>query len=279
MKTMRKGSKGRRVQELQHLLSTRCYATSVDGVFGTKTEVALKAFQKSVGLKPDGIAGPKTLAALVPVAEKSKVAGERDWASFVPLLGSAMNATYSLSGAQVPKTPPGASFLQKKYIGSKRTNCSMFSAYFLGCGFGGPFTRDHWYRWQLAGGKSYSYRGYGPGVCVDWGVAEMMPKGALPVGGVYLLQIMKGWPRGHSWMVLDFDEATGKFLSLEANTKGTGLNGVGFWDLGPIRSTNARGWKSRVKTTWEKRLKPTTEVSMARLAIDHQSVLDWIEGA
>ncbi|MDR9793622.1 peptidoglycan-binding domain-containing protein [Aeribacillus composti] len=33
-----------------------------DGIFGPKTEAAVKAFQKKHGLKQDGIVGPKTWA-------------------------------------------------------------------------------------------------------------------------------------------------------------------------------------------------------------------------
>ncbi len=36
----------------------------VDGVFGTETDDALRDFQRGVGLRPDGLAGPQTLRAL-----------------------------------------------------------------------------------------------------------------------------------------------------------------------------------------------------------------------
>jgi peptidoglycan hydrolase-like protein with peptidoglycan-binding domain len=39
------------------------YSGSIDGVYGANTVAAVKAFQSSVGLTPDGIAGPKTIAA------------------------------------------------------------------------------------------------------------------------------------------------------------------------------------------------------------------------
>ncbi len=39
------------------------YSGLIDGVYGAKTTAAVKAFQTSVGLTPDGVAGPKTIAA------------------------------------------------------------------------------------------------------------------------------------------------------------------------------------------------------------------------
>ena len=41
-------------------------ALPVDGVFGERTEEALVEFQRAHGLRADGIAGPRTLAALYP---------------------------------------------------------------------------------------------------------------------------------------------------------------------------------------------------------------------
>ena len=41
-------------------------ALPVDGVFGARTEEALIEFQRAHGLRADGLAGPRTLAALYP---------------------------------------------------------------------------------------------------------------------------------------------------------------------------------------------------------------------
>lgn len=65
MKTLRIGSKGADVMTLQTALYNAChYGLTVDGVFGRKTEAAVKAFQKSEGLSVDGIAGAKTWSKL-----------------------------------------------------------------------------------------------------------------------------------------------------------------------------------------------------------------------
>ncbi|MBQ3518517.1 MAG: spore cortex-lytic enzyme [Clostridia bacterium] len=56
------GSRGEEVRKIQNKLKELGYYTgSVDGIFGTKTQSAVKAFQRNCGLTVDGIAGPKTL--------------------------------------------------------------------------------------------------------------------------------------------------------------------------------------------------------------------------
>lgn len=57
--TLRRGAKGEPVMELQKLLKL-----GVDGVFGPRTEAAVREFQRSAGAVPDGIVGPKTWKAL-----------------------------------------------------------------------------------------------------------------------------------------------------------------------------------------------------------------------
>ncbi len=59
------GSNGDEVKKLQETLIEKGYDPGeVDGIFGNKTREAVMAFQKDNELTPDGIAGPKTLAAL-----------------------------------------------------------------------------------------------------------------------------------------------------------------------------------------------------------------------
>lgn len=60
---LRKGSKGNEVKTLQRLLKQLGYSvgpSGVDGDFGTKTEGAVKKFQKAKGLTVDGIVGQNT---------------------------------------------------------------------------------------------------------------------------------------------------------------------------------------------------------------------------
>jgi peptidoglycan hydrolase-like protein with peptidoglycan-binding domain len=57
--TVKRGSKGPLVVKLQQALNL-----NADGDFGPGTEAALKTWQTTNSLTPDGIAGPKTLARL-----------------------------------------------------------------------------------------------------------------------------------------------------------------------------------------------------------------------
>ncbi len=59
------GSRGKSVSQLQDSLRAAGFNPGkTDGVFGPKTEAALRGFQKSKGLKADGIAGKQTFGAL-----------------------------------------------------------------------------------------------------------------------------------------------------------------------------------------------------------------------
>ena len=64
--TVRMGSKGTAVGELQKILKAKGYDVgTIDEIFGSKTLAAVKAFQKANGLTVDGIVGVKTWAALM----------------------------------------------------------------------------------------------------------------------------------------------------------------------------------------------------------------------
>lgn len=59
----RRGSRGTEVRNIQSRLSKWGYNPgAVDGIYGAKTEAAVKRFQRNNGLTPDGVAGPATLA-------------------------------------------------------------------------------------------------------------------------------------------------------------------------------------------------------------------------
>lgn len=70
---LKRGSKGAFVVELQQNLAALGYAVgAADGIYGEKTEAAVKSFQKARGLTVDGWAGPRTLEAIgKAIAERS----------------------------------------------------------------------------------------------------------------------------------------------------------------------------------------------------------------
>ena len=72
-KTVKKGSTGADVMELQQDLMQLGYdigRTGADGIFGAKTEEAVRAFQKAAGLTADGICGKNTWAAIIAAIDK-----------------------------------------------------------------------------------------------------------------------------------------------------------------------------------------------------------------
>ena len=56
------GARDHPVPTLQHLLRAQGQEVAVDGVFGPRTDRAVRAFQQSEGLTVDGIVGPRTWA-------------------------------------------------------------------------------------------------------------------------------------------------------------------------------------------------------------------------
>jgi peptidoglycan hydrolase-like protein with peptidoglycan-binding domain len=60
------GSKGSAVKTLQDLLNKAGVKCATDGDFGSKTETAVKEFQKKVGLEETGIVNFKTWAKINP---------------------------------------------------------------------------------------------------------------------------------------------------------------------------------------------------------------------
>lgn len=68
---LKNGSRGEAVKQLQANLNKLGYnCGAVDGIFGPKTEAAVKAFQKAYSLTVDGIAGPATLGKIEELLKK-----------------------------------------------------------------------------------------------------------------------------------------------------------------------------------------------------------------
>ena len=67
---VKNGAKDHPIKTLQYLLRARGQTVAVDGVFGPKTEAAVKGFQTSKGLSANGIVGPETWTVLVVTVKK-----------------------------------------------------------------------------------------------------------------------------------------------------------------------------------------------------------------
>jgi peptidoglycan hydrolase-like protein with peptidoglycan-binding domain len=62
---VRRGARDHPVRTLQHLLRAHDQNVMVDGIFGSRTEAAVRAFQDSHGLDVDGVVGPRSWQALI----------------------------------------------------------------------------------------------------------------------------------------------------------------------------------------------------------------------
>jgi peptidoglycan hydrolase-like protein with peptidoglycan-binding domain len=58
--TVRGGDTGEFVKAAQNELDRHGYSLVIDGIFGDKTDGAVRQFQRSVGLGVDGVVGPNT---------------------------------------------------------------------------------------------------------------------------------------------------------------------------------------------------------------------------
>jgi peptidoglycan hydrolase-like protein with peptidoglycan-binding domain len=64
--TVKRGDRGEAVSAVQHRLAWEgFFEGDLDGVFGDRTEAAVRQFQNERGIAEDGAIGPKTWAALV----------------------------------------------------------------------------------------------------------------------------------------------------------------------------------------------------------------------
>jgi peptidoglycan hydrolase-like protein with peptidoglycan-binding domain len=65
-----RGDEGHPVPTLQYLLRAHGATVQVDGIFGPKTDAAVRDFQRSHGLSVDGIVGPHTWSAIIVQVQK-----------------------------------------------------------------------------------------------------------------------------------------------------------------------------------------------------------------
>lgn len=114
------------VLTLQHLLNDHGARLADDGVFGPKTETALKAFQASRGLTPDGIAGPRTWGQLAdPVV---KVQTGETLSRLAGPLGLTPEAVARQNGVNVNRIEAGSSLVLPVFGPGSRPSASPRTA-------------------------------------------------------------------------------------------------------------------------------------------------------
>lgn len=155
---LRWGSQGSSVEQLQTALNEHGASLSVDGKFGKLTHGAVKDFQRSHGLKIDGIVGPETRGALnggastsgggtsAPAPSNSATNSQQ---AIVDAARSQIGASYSWGTSK-----PGVSF-----------DCSGLSLYaYKQAGIDLPRTSSQ----QVAAGTTISKSEAQPGDLVVW---------------------------------------------------------------------------------------------------------------
>ncbi|MCW2999868.1 MAG: hypothetical protein JWN65_3417, partial [Solirubrobacterales bacterium] len=73
-RTLRVGSTGDDVRNLQRLLTRSGFKATTDGTFGTGTRRAVRRFQRATTLRPTGVAGPATIRLLLAAATSTGAA-------------------------------------------------------------------------------------------------------------------------------------------------------------------------------------------------------------
>lgn len=99
--TLRRGNRGEQVKQLQQALvrlgfMTQAQMNTGPGIFGPRTDRALRAFQQSKGLGVDGIYGPRSQAAL-----RTALGGTAPTAPAAPTTPTTPTAPASVSGARI----------------------------------------------------------------------------------------------------------------------------------------------------------------------------------
>lgn len=96
MTTLRHGDRSQAVLMLQKGLNQRGATLFADGHFGAATEAAVRAYQLKVGLVADGIAGPKTQAAIAG-ADCARLLSNATLVAAAERLGVELAAVYAIN--------------------------------------------------------------------------------------------------------------------------------------------------------------------------------------
>ena len=111
------GSKGSDVKTLQELLNQNGYSLDTDGVFGSKTQAAVKDYQKKSGLSVDGIVGKNTWGALA--GTQSGAGSSSQGGAAASEATPAADMQFSYDGYQPSDTVQQAYALLQQQMGNK----------------------------------------------------------------------------------------------------------------------------------------------------------------
>ncbi|MES9280141.1 peptidoglycan-binding protein, partial [Cutibacterium acnes] len=96
MTTLHHGDRSQAVSQLQKKLNANGAKLIIDGDYGDETEKAVRAYQRKAGLVDDGVAGPKTQAALSG-ASCVLLLGHSDLAAAAKRLGVDLASIYAIN--------------------------------------------------------------------------------------------------------------------------------------------------------------------------------------
>lgn len=114
--TLRHGSRGEEVAALQQALISLGYLKgNADGIYGNKTENAVRSFQKKNRLTADGLAGSKTRALLQSLLAGASDASIRDQDGTGATDSSGADATSAASGPSAASLPASSSWFSGSY--------------------------------------------------------------------------------------------------------------------------------------------------------------------
>lgn len=118
-RALSRGARGDEVKHLQRTLNERGARLAEDGIFGPKTQAAVRAFQRQQGMRPDGVANARTREAL-----KTSTAGaQRGTGAERVGSGQPVGDTSTVRGAaQFLLHSPNVSFWSGLSTGSDRKN-------------------------------------------------------------------------------------------------------------------------------------------------------------
>lgn len=227
--TIKKGSKGEWVKALQYILAVSYSEVKVDGKFGSKTQAALKKYQKANGLTADGVAGKNTWSKIKSKAPTLRVGATGTYVYVLECLLSTMydDGHFKQDELQHVKTYQSAKKLDVDGVVGPKTWAALFeieedklvvSNTATGTNTSKPvdykqydsrwgsivYTRNNTYNKN----QTIKSSGCGPTACADI-IATFFDKSVTPVP-LAAFSVAKGYRTQNSGTDWDFFEAVAK---------------------------------------------------------------------